>query len=191
MSNKRDAIPESVRRAVLIEAGFRCGVPACRTILLLDLHHIEHVSDDGGNEAHNLIALCPNCHALYHRQDIPRDAIRAWKNALVALNNAFDKEAMDDLIFLSGLKPGQLPITADGVLKFSRLIAAGLASFKRVFDFDVLPSKARPLEVKSARFEVVLTDKGQAFIEAWRKGDRELIEKSLTTPVPSDLPVWL
>ena len=52
----RTAIPESIKREVLTEAGFRCAVPTCRTILAIDLHHIIEVSDNGPNEAYNLLA---------------------------------------------------------------------------------------------------------------------------------------
>jgi len=53
----RKTIPESTKREVLTEAGFRCAVPTCRTILAIDLHHIVEVNDGGDNEIYNLIAL--------------------------------------------------------------------------------------------------------------------------------------
>src|SRR4030095_9936403 len=84
----RRALPVATRRAVLAEAGYRCAVPTCRTILALDLHHIEDLQEGGGDEVSNLIALCPTCHALYTRGTITRDAIRSWKGLLVALNQA-------------------------------------------------------------------------------------------------------
>jgi len=88
----RRALPLATRRAVLAEAGYRCAVPTCRTILALDLHHIEDVQEGGGDEVFNLIALCPTCHALYTRGTITRDAIRSWKGLLVALNQAQERE---------------------------------------------------------------------------------------------------
>ena len=93
---------------------------------------------------------------------------------LVALSNAFDKEAMDDLLFLSRPKEEEpeLPISADGVLKFSRLIAAGLVGFKLY----------RKREGFNRRYEVALTDKGRSFVDAWKKGDRELLAKSWVQP---------
>lgn len=100
MARKKD-IPMSVKRSVLMEAGYMCANPRCRTILALDLHHMEHVADGGGDTFDNLIALCPNCHRLHHRGEIPSEAIKVWKGMLVALNQAFNKEAIDLLLFLA------------------------------------------------------------------------------------------
>jgi len=38
---KRRAIPKQVKLDVLTEAGYQCAVPTCRTILSLDIHHID------------------------------------------------------------------------------------------------------------------------------------------------------
>jgi len=78
----RKKIPNNIRVKVLTEAGFRCAVPTCNSIIAIDLHHIVHVSDGGLNKVDNLLALCPTCHALYHKGVIPHESIRAWKLAL-------------------------------------------------------------------------------------------------------------
>lgn len=83
---RRQTISQSLRTQVLTEAGYRCAVPTCRATLAIDLHHIDQVKDDGENEQSNLIALCPTCHRLYHNGTIPKDAIHAWKEMLVSLN---------------------------------------------------------------------------------------------------------
>src|SRR5262249_19757962 len=88
-----------------MEAGYRCAVPTCRNILAIDLHHIVLVSDSGSNDLANLLALCPTCHALYHRGVITQDAIYSWKGMLVALSHAFDQATIDGLLFLYGLDP--------------------------------------------------------------------------------------
>jgi 5-methylcytosine-specific restriction endonuclease McrA len=100
-TSRRIAIPEDVRRAVPIEAGYRCAVPTCRALLVLDLHHLIPVRDGGENSAGNLLALCPTCHALHERGKIDPEAVRAWKAMLVSLNAAFDKNAIDSLLLLS------------------------------------------------------------------------------------------
>jgi hypothetical protein len=97
---RRKDIPATVRQQVLMEAGFKCGNPACRNVITLDIHHIVHVSEDGGNEPLNLLALCPYHHAMYHAGHIPIEAIRHWKGMLLALNSAFDVRGMDLLLFL-------------------------------------------------------------------------------------------
>lgn len=165
---KRKSVPLEVQRAVLAEAGYRCAVPTCRTILAIDLHHIIEVKDDGPNEVWNLIALCPNCHALHTRGDITKDAIDVYKGILVSLNAAFDREAINNLMFLSSLAPNTLRITGDGVLKFSSLIGSGLADFE-------LKSQNGPLLL----YEVRLTLKGKKIISAWQSGDRTAVLDAL------------
>lgn len=168
MSAKRKKLRQEVVLAVLTEAGFRCGVPTCRTILAIDLHHIVEVSEGGPDEPYNLLALCPTCHALFHRGVISREAIYSWKGILVALSQAFDKQAIDDLLFLEKLKPKELSVSGDGVLRFSRLIAADLAAFW-------LLMQNGPIVV----YEVGVTEKGKMLVDAWRKGDRDSVSKAL------------
>ena len=129
----RTPIPASLRRDVLAEAGYRCAVPTCRTILAIDLHHIVEVNEGGGNELSNLLALCPTCHALYTRGTISQDAINVWKTILVALNHAFDKESISNLLFLKRTITNEVAVSGDGVLKFSHLIASGLATHQAVY----------------------------------------------------------
>lgn len=168
MTLTRRRVPSEQRRQVLIEAGFRCAVPTCRTILTLDLHHIVAVSKGGGNEPSNLLVLCPTCHALYERGEIPPQAIYSWKAMLVALNRAFDPEALDNLLFLRSLAPRQLLVSGDGVLKFSRLVATGLASFALVMQNGPL-----------VRYDVQLTEKGRLLVDAWRSGDQTALRDAL------------
>lgn len=167
---KRTSVPRADALAVLTEAGYRCAVPTCRTILAIDLHHIIEVSQNGTNDPSNLIALCPTCHALYHRGTIQKESISLWKAMLVALNEAFDRHAIDDLLFLYKLPSDKLMVSGDGVLKFSQLIAADLATFK--------------LEVQNGPFftyQVRVTERGAALIEAWQKGDRLALQHALPT----------
>lgn len=170
----RKAINKDVKWIVLTEAGFRCGVPTCRGILAIDLHHLAQVSDGGGDDPSNLIALCPTCHALHHRGTIPQSSLFVWKSLLVALMQAFDKQAIDDLLFLDAvsnslnskneliLKPNALALSGDGVLKFSRLIAAGLA------DYTIITNNNWQL----VTYTVFLTQKGKNLITDWKAGKR-------------------
>jgi hypothetical protein len=118
----RKPIPASLKRDVLAEAGYRCAVPTCRTILAIDLHHIIEVQEGGENELSNLLALCPTCHALYTRGTISHDAINVWKTIIVALNHAFDKESISNLLFLKKTLTNEVAVSGDGVLKFSHLM---------------------------------------------------------------------
>lgn len=157
---KRITIPPRLRLDMLIEAGYRCAVPTCRTILTLELHHIDPVREDGMNVPDNLIVLCPNCHTMLEKGIISPEAINVYKTMLVSLGHAFDKESISNLLFLRNIwsqidqgrsKKGILKylnehkgvgyektmedlniliISGDGVLKFAHLISAGLAGFK-------------------------------------------------------------
>lgn len=170
MPSERRAIPVATKREVLTEAGYRCAVPTCRMILAIDLHHIIEVSEGGENTLDNLIALCPTCHALHHRGEITADSIRIWKTMLVTLNNAFDRNTIDSLLFLRTLRPQQLRISGDGVLKYDRLIAAGLAEFNLVMQNG-------PIML----YEVGLTAKGKMVVDAWKSGNRAELTTSLGT----------
>ena len=170
----RTSIPQSVIVKVLTEAGYRCAVPTCRTILAIDLHHIDHVSDGGGNSPDNLIALCPTCHRLYHRGEIAQESIRVWKGMLVALNGAFDAATIDDLIFLS-LERRPRNFSTEAVLPFRRLIASGLAEigFMQQRTYGAAYSFETVQEIK-------LTERGKLVLEAWREGDRAALARALS-----------
>lgn len=168
--SKRPPIPAALRRDILAEAGYRCAVPTCRTILAIDLHHIIEVEQGGGTELSNLLALCPTCHALYTRGTISRDAINVWKTTLVAFSHAFDAESISNLLFLKKTASAMIPISGDGVLKFSHLIASGLATYR-------LYMQNGPLFM----FIVFLTPKGNRVVDAWFSGNREQVKEALAS----------
>jgi hypothetical protein len=51
----RKKIPMAVQHGLLMEAGYKCGNPTCRNVITLELHHIEYVSEGGGDEPENLL----------------------------------------------------------------------------------------------------------------------------------------
>ncbi len=164
----RKKVPQNIVVAVLTEAGYRCAVPTCRTILAIDIHHMVEVSDGGPNEVGNLLALCPTCHALFHRGEIVRDSIYTWKSVLVSLSQAFDFAALDQLMFLARDDTANLRVSGDGVLQFFRLIASGLATYR-------LFMQNGPILL----YEVGLTVRGDALVRAWCSGDRQAVSRVL------------
>lgn len=132
------------------------------------------VSEGGKDDPENLIALCPTDHARYHRGDIPREAIFAYKSMLVAISRAFDLESMDRLLFLEPLSTSFLIVSGDGVLHFDRLIAAGLAEV-------IQKSNNKDLIVTYA---VSISPKGKRLIAAWRSGDHVRIKQAIGGPIP-------
>ncbi|WP_192562824.1 HNH endonuclease [Pseudomonas gozinkensis] len=79
----RPAIPMEIQRAVLIEAGHQCAIPACRHPRV-EIHHIIPWAKCKKHEYHNLIALCPNCHTRVHDGEIDRKSLVKYKSALVS-----------------------------------------------------------------------------------------------------------
>jgi hypothetical protein len=130
------------------------------------------VQEGGKNTLANLIALCPTCHALYTRGIITKDAIYTYKSVLVSLNAAFDREGIDNLLFLGITSPRQdLIISGDGVLRFAPLIAAGYAQYRQlVNNADTLVT-----------YIVTLTGKGTSLIDAWRSGNRSDLAEVIGT----------
>ena len=167
-SLRRKPIPFDVTVAVLTEAGYRCAVPTCRGILALDLHHMVQVSEGGGDVAANLLALCPTCHALYHRGTYKKESIYTWKSVLISLTQAFDVSTLDHLLFLHKPATEKLRISGDGVLQFARLIAAGLATFG-------LKLQNGPLLL----YSISLTPSGKQLVSAWSSGDRNAVQRVL------------
>ena len=165
-------MPAHVRRQVLTESGYRCGVPTCRAVIPIELHHLVAVRDGGSNEVDNLLPLCPNCHALYEGGTIPRSALDAYKSILVALTHALDQQAINDLLFLrwqAENKPNQLvQMSGDGLLIFRSLIAQGLVDFGhwgvRMGGFG---------GGIDSRYVLHLTEKGNRLIDAWKAGNKQ------------------
>jgi hypothetical protein len=87
---------------------------------------------------------------------------------LIALGQAFDAQAIDDLLFLFKLPKNQLLVSGDGVLKFSRLIAADLAAFELVMQNGPM-----------LLYRVGVTSKGAALVQAWQQGDREALKAAV------------
>ena len=171
---ERKKLPPETKLALLTECGYRCAVPTCRTILILEQHHIWEVAAGGGDDVSNLITLCPNCHTMYHSHIIKTESIYVYKAMLVALSRAFDIEAIDRLLFLNGCKKDFLVVSGDGLLHFGRLIAAGLASVEQKKNNNWL----------IVTYVVNISDKGRQIIEAWKQGDRTRLSKIMGGPVP-------
>lgn len=171
---ERENLPLKTRVILLTEAGYRCAVPTCRNILALDMHHIWEVSAGGSDDPSNLIALCPTCHALYHRGTYKQESIYLWKAMLVAITRAFDVQSIDTLLFLETCKKDFLVVSGDGALHFGRLIAAGLAS---------IDQKANN-NWQFVTYAVNISERGRQLVEAWKQGDRVRLKEVIGGPVP-------
>jgi hypothetical protein len=168
---EREKISLKIKAQILHESGYQCSNPICRSLLTLDIHHIEKVSDGGGNSPENLIALCPNCHRRYHDGEITLDSIKAWKYLLMALNEAYDKKSINYLLLLN--KSGPLFVRSEGLIEFASLIASGNVDFvedqkRESIEIDLFASKTKPILVSG--YSVLLSRKGKSFVENWING---------------------
>src|SRR5258708_19289207 len=102
----RRSVPVATQRLALHEAGYRCANRVCRTVLTLEIHHLDLVSEGGSDDPVNLLRLCPNCHSLHHNGSIPIESLHPWKALLLTMNEAFDLPTLDNLLALPVLKAG-------------------------------------------------------------------------------------
>ena len=180
----RQPITQTVKQAVLIEAGYKCGNPTCRNVLALELHHIEWVKDGGPSTVDNLLALCGHCHDLHTQGDIPRPAINAWKSLLTSLNNP-SRTSVDLLLVLfeeesriaserdDAKAPPPFRFSGDGLGALAPLITSGLVQISKRFSGVNAWGGGIP------SYEVELTDKGRQIVRAWREGDPAGLKKAL------------
>lgn len=173
MAHRRQAVPLETKQQVLHEAGYRCSNPAYRTILTLDVHHLERVADDGSNKPSNLLVLCPNCHSLHHKGHIPVSSVRAWKMLLLSLNEGLDRRALDVLLTLNQVD--HLMVTGEGVLECASLIAADLVTV----DIETKGGLFSSEEYKH-KYWIELSEKGRAVVAAWIRGDQNGVVNAAT-----------
>src|SRR5258707_14432532 len=138
------------------------------------MHHIWEVSAGGSDDPSNLIALCPTCHALYHRGTITQESVYVYKSMLVAITRAFDVAAIDQLLFLESCRQDFLVVSGDGLLHFGRLIAAGLASTDQKANSNW----------QIVTYVINISDKQRHLIDAWKRGDRTRLRQTIGGPVP-------
>ena len=67
LARAQQTIPPALRRATLVRDHHRCVVPGCRNAIFCDLHHLQLRSEEGRNDADNLITLCGAHHRAAHR----------------------------------------------------------------------------------------------------------------------------
>ncbi|MFI1099232.1 HNH endonuclease [Streptomyces melanogenes] len=80
MSARRPKVPSELRQRVLIEAGHRCAIPACKSTPA-EIAHITPWPKVRKHEFKNLTALCPTCHTRFDdpHGPIDRKAMRQYK----------------------------------------------------------------------------------------------------------------
>jgi HNH endonuclease len=176
----RPNLPRAIERAVKVEAGHRCAIPACGQHPV-EIAHIEPRKKDGANDVFdNLIALCPTCHTRYDKGEIDRPAMRQYKANLSVLNGRYgDFERRILITFADAPRPPSDPPPLTAIQ-----IPGGLQIMLRYLLEDGLVRMASPDEVGAGGYVtilgvpaheyVALTEKGREFIDQWlRAGDLE------------------
>ena len=72
----REPMPKDTRINILQRARNRCENPDCRSGVPPHIHHIDN--DHNNNRFRNLIALCPNCHAMAGKNKYSNSQLRVW-----------------------------------------------------------------------------------------------------------------
>jgi hypothetical protein len=127
----RKKIPADLKRKVLVEAGHRCAVPTCRSVVGVDIHHIVPWNKRKEHKYPNLIALCPNCHRMAEKGDIDKKSLYLYKNNLRFLYDKFTTFEVDLLYELVELNPEEkhqfLPFLK---LLIKRIMEAGYITYE-------------------------------------------------------------
>jgi hypothetical protein len=72
------SLTEEDKNLLLNAVWYRCENPYCKYSRFLGVHHIIEEKAGGRNRLENLIVLCPYCHDLAHRNEIPEKEMRDW-----------------------------------------------------------------------------------------------------------------
>lgn len=163
-------LTHKMRLDVLLEASHRCSNPRCFEVIILEAHHIWWVKDGGPNELSNLIALCANCHGKVTNGLFSEEQVRMWKGMLMALNHSVGRQGMDVLLFLKDMPP-PFHVSNDAVLSLSGLVVSGLVQLSTKFTTVESPNSSSTLICGSGTRILQLTERGEALVDAWLKGD--------------------
>lgn len=92
MITTRDALPAELQRSLMIEAGYRCAIPSCRTVYPLEFEHIEEHSRVKSHGFSNMIVLCRNCHGMKGNgpRKLDRKALKRIKANLGLINQRYN-----------------------------------------------------------------------------------------------------
>ena len=76
--NEESSLTQEEKNLIMNAVWYRCENPYCKYTHFLDVHHIISEADGGSNKLDNLIVLCPYCHELAHKGEIPVEKMIEW-----------------------------------------------------------------------------------------------------------------
>jgi 5-methylcytosine-specific restriction endonuclease McrA len=74
----KTVLTEEEKNELVNAVWYRCENPYCKYTHFLGVHHIVDEKEGGTNKLDNLIVLCPYCHDLAHRGEVPENQMREW-----------------------------------------------------------------------------------------------------------------
>lgn len=85
-------MPADLVRELMIEAGYRCAVPTCRTVEPLEIEHIVDYAIVKKHEFSNMVVLCANCHRRKGNgpRRLDRAALQIIKRNLAVVNRRYN-----------------------------------------------------------------------------------------------------
>jgi hypothetical protein len=78
LTNEESTLTEEDKRKLMNAVWYRCENPYCKYTQFLEVHYIIPEKDGGTNKLDNLIVLCPYCHALADKKEIPVEEMQEW-----------------------------------------------------------------------------------------------------------------
>lgn len=171
-------IPADIRRAVLMESGHACAIPACR-FPATEFAHIEPYAKVQRHEVWNIVALCPNHHHLFDQKKmIDAKSMKAYKLKLQLLNQRYTKYELRLLTVLAE-KP---VVVVSGEIEAMGLLQDGLIENAKTFEAQSVSitdneSGQKVFEDHFVQsFAARLTSKGREFINVWKSSSENLLD---------------
>ena len=92
--SSRKQIPNHIQKIKTMKSNGKCKICECNILPILELHHINMVSNGGNNMYDNIELLCPNCHSLLHIL-IKMNDIAARNSLIDSLNGTVYEKVKD------------------------------------------------------------------------------------------------
>jgi|GEM_PF-799632 len=171
-------IPADIKRAVLMESGHACAIPACQ-FPATEFARIEPFSKVKRHDISNIVALCPNHHHLFDQKKmIDLKSMKAYKIKLQLLNKRYTKYELRLLTVLAN-KP---LVLASGEIETMGLMQDGLIENAKTFETQSIAISDNTTGQKIYEdhfvqsFAARLTPKGKEFIKVWQSNSENLLD---------------
>jgi len=163
----RDSISADLRRKILVEAGHRCAITTCRSIIV-DVHHIIPWEKCKKHEYNNLIALCPNCHRRADKGEIDRKSLRMYKNNLRFLYDKFTTFEIDVLFELNKVPKEQaMQFPSFLILLIKRIVEEGYVEWIKTPPGVSISHSGKGANVFKLNPDYLkITDEGREFVKS-------------------------